>query len=343
MSGYINTEYVTPDELTGYVRAAQADLEVNTFRLNQYLPYEHVNDLDYRFDTGGEGLVEAATFRSYDAEAPIDSRPGLARAQGSLPPISRKIPLREYDRLKIRGLAGEIKSRIYNDAARMTRKVLARMEIARGQALVEGRVVINENGVIATVDFGRASGNVVTAGVLWSASSGATPLTDLMTWRDAYVAVNGSEPGQILTSRRVVSLMMRNAELRNLVFPTSGGMQPDIISEAAINSALAVFGLPPIVTYEAQLKVSGVATRVIPDNRLLLLPGGEDLRQLGRTLYGTTLEASTPGFNLTGAEAGIVAGNLETWDPIHLWTKVSAIGLPIVVNPNLTMVATVAS
>lgn len=345
MSGYLNTSFVNPAELTGYVRKGAAQLDVNQFQLSQFLPNEQVNDLDYRFETGGEGLTEVATFRSYDAESPIGTRAGVARSQGSLPPISRKIPLREYDRLKLRGLTGEIKSKIFNDAERLTRQVLARLEVARGQALLTGKVTIAENGVIATVDFGRASGNTVTAGTLWSASSGAVPLSDLMTWRDAYVAVNGSEPGLILTSRRVLSLLMRNTEIRNLVFPNSGSAQPDIITQAAIGQALAAFGLPPFMTYDAQVRVSGTNTRVIPDNRLLMLPapGSEDMAQLGRTLYGVTLEAQEPGFQLTGAEAGIVAGNLSTWDPIHLWTKVAAIALPVVVNPNLTFVATVAT
>jgi hypothetical protein len=43
-----------------------------------------------------------------------------------------------------------------------------------------------------------------------------------------------------------------------------------------------------------------------------------------------------------GEEPGIVAGSYEDEDPIALWTKASAIGLPILANPDLSMVADVA-
>lgn len=56
----INTDYITPVELTGYVRAAFADLQVNQFTLSQYLPNQLVDDLDFRLSRGGAGLVEAA-------------------------------------------------------------------------------------------------------------------------------------------------------------------------------------------------------------------------------------------------------------------------------------------
>jgi hypothetical protein len=31
----------------------------------------------------------------------------------------------------------------------------------------------------------------------------------------------------------------------------------------------------------------------------------------------------------------------HTFDPVSMWTKVSALGMPVLANPNLAMVATV--
>jgi hypothetical protein len=56
-------------------------------------------------------------------------------------------------------------------------------------------------------------------------------------------------------------------------------------------------------------------------------------------LWGTTAEAGQAAYGLAGNEPGIVAGTLETFDPVALWTKAAAIALPVVVNPNLTFVA----
>jgi hypothetical protein len=343
----LNADYIDPASLTGYARSAMADLQVNRFTLSRWLPNNVIDDLMYRFTRGGEGLVEAATFRSYDTESPVASRPGVTRVTGELPPISRKIRLGEYDRLRQRRDPGfAVRNGIMTDAERMTRAVAARMELARGDALVNGTVTLNENGVIGTVDFGRTAGHTVTAGTVWT-NAAATPVTDLLTWRDTYVDTNGEEPGAILTSRRVVSLLMRNEEVRNVAFPSTS-TQPAVISDEVVNRALAAFGLPPIYQNDAKVRVGNTATRIIPDDRLLFLPAPGDgmdpeSTDLGATLWGTTAESLEPDFGIEeGEEPGIVAGAYSTKDPVAVWTKAAGIGLPVLANPDLSFCADVA-
>jgi hypothetical protein len=43
-----------------------------------------------------------------------------------------------------------------------------------------------------------------------------------------------------------------------------------------------------------------------------------------------------------GEQPGIVAGSYSTKDPVALWTKAAAIGLPVLANPNLSFTADVA-
>jgi hypothetical protein len=290
---------------------------------------------------GGAGLVEAGEFRSYDAESPIGSRPGVARISGELPPLSRKIRQGEWDRLRQRKLDGAIRQALLNDALTLTRALSARMELARADALVNGSVTINENGLSNfVVDFGRKSQHSVTAATLWS-NGASTPLTDLMAWRDTYVATNGTEPGVIVTSRRVLSNLMQNPAMRNLVFP--GANQPSLVTQQAVRDALTAFGLPPIETYDAQVSVNKTGQRVIADNKLLMLPAVSGDSQLGKTMWGTTAESMESEFGLTGTgnEPGLVAGVYSSPDPVSLWTKAAAIGLPILANPDLSFVATV--
>lgn len=339
---YLNSDYILPQQLTGYVRAALADLEINRFTLSAFLPSQAIDDLDYRFARGGQGLTEATTFRAYDAESPIGKRPGVTRISGELPPISRKVRLGEYDRLRQRKADQQLQRAILDDATAMARSVAARVELARGEALYTGKLSISENGVIANVDFGRKAGHTVTAATLWT-NPASTPLADLMSWRDTYVASTGSEPGRILTSRRVLALLMRNAEMRNLVYP-GGSQQPDIVTQSSVSQVLQAYGLPPIQTYDVQVSVGGSATRPIPDDRVLLLPdpNGVDGDQLGKTLWGTTAESLEPDFGLGGSEPGIVAGAYSTKDPVAVWTKAAGIALPILANPDLTFCADVA-
>lgn len=338
---YLYTDYGTPAYLTGYARQALYQLEVNQFKLAQYLPSQTINDLDYRFTRGGEGLIEAATYRSYDAEAPLSARPGVTRTTGELPPLSRKIRLGEYDRLKARNLDSEIQGAIMGDVERLTREIAARIELARGDAIVNGSVTINENGVAGGVDFGRAAGNRVTAATYWTDLANAKPVTDLMAWRDTFADTNGSEPGRILTARKNMALLMRNTEIRNLIYPQ--GSSATLVRETDVSTVMQSFGLPGIEFYDAKVRVAGTDVRVIPDNLMIFLPGGADASQLGRVLWGTTVEASEPSFGLAGNEAGIVAGSMSTFDPVGVWTKAAAIALPVVVNPNLTFVAKIAA
>ena len=345
---FLNTDFIDPVELTGYVREAQANLPINQFQLAQWLPNRPIDDLDYRFVSGGEGLTEAATFRAYDAESPIGSRPGVTRVSGELPPVSRKIRLGEYDRLRQRGANGDaVREQILTDAERMTRAVSARMELARGDALVNGSVTINENGVVATVTFGRSGSHSVTPVTPWSTVASATPLLDMITWRDVYRDTNGEDPGASLMSTTVLGYLLRNAEIRTLAASTSG--TPAIVSQAALTAVMGAHGLPPIYVYDARVKVAGVSTRIIAADKFLFLPAptGEDNpdgTDLGATLWGTTAESLDPRYGLDeGERPGIVAGAYNTEDPIAVWTKAAGIGLPILANPNLSLMADVAA
>lgn len=338
----LNTEYITPTELTGYARAALADLTANQFTLSRWLPNRQIDDLMYRFTRGGDGLTEAATYRAYDTESPIGKRPGISRVTGELPPISRKIRLGEYDRLRQRRADNAIRDAILADATRMVRAVAARFEMARGEALYTGKLSLNENGVIATVDFGRNAGHTVAPGTLWSNTTTATPVADLLSWQQTYTDDNGSEPGVILTSTRIVGYLLRNSDIRGLL--AANGTTPSIATRTGLNAILNAYGLPPIETYDAKVTVNGVATRVIPDDRVLFLPAPGPNTDLGATLLGTTAESMEPDYGLDNEadQPGIVAGAYSTKDPVAVWTKAASIGLPVLANPDLSFCADVA-
>lgn len=341
----LNTDYIEPAELTGYMREGLANQPINQFALAQWLPNRDIDDLTYRFERGAGGLLEAAEYRSYDTGSPIGAREGITRVSGELPPISRKIRLGEYDRLRQRQdpQAG-IRNGLLADGEKMAREVAARIELARGDALVNGSVTISENGVVASVSFGRAGAMAVSAATAWSDLANATPLTNMITWRDAYSDQNGASPEATLTSRKVLGYLQRSAEIRGQ-FSTLAGT-PSIVSVAAVNEVLQAHDLPPIMLYDAKVKVGGVATRIVAENRLLFLPAPvapSDWQgtQLGATFWGTTAESLEPDYGLAGTEdaPGIVGGVYSTKDPVALWTKAAAIALPVMANPDLAMVA----
>ena len=138
---YLFTDYFTPAQLTGYVRSALADLPVNQFSLRRWLPTRLVPDLEYRYNKGSGGLAQAGQYRAYDAESSITKRPGLTRVSGELPPISRKIPLMEYDRLRQRSNPeASIQRSILSDTERLVRQIAMRLD-----CISQGILLLNLN------------------------------------------------------------------------------------------------------------------------------------------------------------------------------------------------------
>lgn len=338
---FLNTDYIEPSELTGYAREALQDLDVNQFTLSRYLPDTPIDDIDYRFTRGGEGLAQAATFRNYDAPSRFGSRPGAVRVSGQLPPISRQIRLGEYDRLKARKAGDDaVVNAIFDDARRMTRAVAARMELARGEALVTGKVVISEGGVVATADYGRAAGHTVTAGTSWATIATAPALTNMIAWADTYETTTGQRPEVALTSRRIMRLLTRNDEIIDAVKGSAAGNTR--VTRAELNALLESEGLPTIETYDAQVLVGTTATRPIADDKFLYLPAVNSNTDLGATLWGTTAESLEPEYGIEEADApGIVAGVYKSPNPLAFFTNAVGIGLPVLANPDLSFAADV--
>lgn len=332
-----------PQELVGYVRGIQRELDENRFVLSQFLPNENIDDIEYRTVRGTLKDQDAALVRSWDTESPIGNRQGIERIMGELPPISKKIRLGEEERLRRRALERgnnqQVIDAIYDDAANMARSVAARVELLRGEAIETGSLVINENGVIQTVAFGRKASHTVTAGTLWTNGAG-DPIADMRTWVDTYLASNGVRPAVALVSTLIIGDLLRNSAIRTLLGSQAG--VPGLVTEAQLAQVLNAFGLPPLVPYDVQVRVNGVATRVTSNRKLIFLPPpGEGL---GATFSGTTAEA----LELAEARqiqndqvAGMVAVVEKTYDPVATWTKAAAIALPVLINPDLTFTATV--
>lgn len=349
----LHDEFILPVDLTGYVRAALANYTQNNLGLAAWLPDIQVDDLEYRLQRGGNGLTTAAGFRVYDAEAPIGTRKGLSRISGELPPISRKVRLGEYDRLRQRKVSDQnLLDGILSDADNLVAEIAMGIEVARGGALANGITSVpleNGQGTLA-VDWARRGGNTVTAATLWS-NGAADPLSDMLAWQLAYRTVNGVNPGSQIISSQTLAFIQRNGNIRNLVFP--GANQPSIVSITEVNSVLAAYGVAPFYVYDAQASVAGSATPILPVNKVILVPApgaktappqaATRANQLGATLWGTTAESLEPDYGIVdGAQAGIVAGVYKSTDPVALWTKGSAIALPTLANPDLSFVATVS-
>lgn len=339
------TETITPAELSGFARAAQADIEAKQGSLAQWLPNTPVSDVVVRTVVGQDGTGQLAQYRSFDAETPVGSGGKAERKIFELLPLGLKERIGEYDQLRARGGDGAAIALGGIEAAtvRTVRAIADRLEVARGQAIETGALTINENGLVQSPSFGRPAGNTVTAAVLWDATSGTKILEDLLKWVEVWAEANdGVAPGAIVLSRKVLNVMLRDPAIRALVATAAG--TPQIVSVEVLNAALSAHGLPPIYVYDRKVK----GNRVTSDKKVFLLPDAVDPNSgsniLGATFYGPTLEAGEPEYGIGASEQpGIVVGAYKTKDPIGLWVHSNAIALPVLVNPVASMVATVLS
>lgn len=351
-------DLIEPQAMQGFVRS----LTFPDLVLDSYLPNLEIPDIEFAYQkaiTGADGALlndeDVATYRAMDTEAPIARRHGLGtpgfiggppRIRGQIPPISRKIRLGEEERLRMDALRtgdrAAIIDSIFNDAARLTRSIQARVEVARAEALVDGTVTINENGIYGTLDFGRPAGNNVVAPTPWTDPT-ALVIDDALGWQQYYRDLNGRDPATFLTSTRVVAALLRNNQIRAL----AGGLAPTpaIVTPDTVAAVFRAYGLPVPEAYDTALKIDGVVQRLIPEDVMLVLPprGTQDL---GKTFYGVTAEAlelQSEGKIVSRQAPGLVGVIEKTFDPVATWTKVAGLALPVVTAPSLVMKITVGS
>lgn len=350
-------DLVDPVELTDYVRAFNDETLKARFVLEQILPNRLVPDLEYRIRTGTLTDVDVAEYRAWDTQPTMTGRPGISRKRGELPPVSRQIPLLEEESLRLRavesGSSDPLIDAIYDDSERMIRAVQGRIELARGDVLVDGIVTLAENGLSLTVDFGMPAAHKVTAAISWTVANAATakPITDLLAWLETYVTATGSFPRGLLMSRNRLAGLTLNSEVR--AFAASGGTTPNRVNLATIQDIFSDQGIPPFINlgtdlsgqpfYDVSVRVNGVLTRVIPDNVVIFVPDASE--PTGNTFYGVTAEAVRliERSLITATDApGVVALALQNDNPVQTFTLATAIALPTIANPDLMFTATVA-
>ena len=321
-------------------------------RLRAFLPYREVADIDYRF-VRAQRANRAASIRAFDTPAQRGRRPGATETRGSLPSISEILDLTESETLRLRRLAGTpvgqaIRDNIFGDAALTAQAVANRLELLRGEVLSTGRIAIDEGGVVAEIDYQVPQDLVVSAPIGWDVLADADPVTDLFGWLEAYNDAGNDGAGVLVTSTRVRGLMLRSPVLRELA--RGPGSATSIVTVDELNRILQAHGLPLVWTYDRKVEdADGVEHRVIPEGKVIFLPGdGDQARRLGETQMGVTEEAvaaaESSQVQLTADDApGLMVVPLRQDHPPLTATLATCIGLPVLSDPSRVLIADVLS
>jgi hypothetical protein len=343
---------VDPADIIAFARAVPTPDDYLLTR--EIVPNTEINNVKYRIRrTSRYGGV--AQFRAYDAETPFGRREvDHSITEGMLPPVGQKLFVGELETILLAIERGaddqELVDALYDDTEANVRAIRARMELAAGDLLTDRKFeLVDENNLTLEADFGVGveAGFSPTAPVLWTDPT-ADILDDELAWI-AFLRDNGDgAPGEVLTSSSVIGLWARNHQVIGEFYGTdaAGGAARPTLTPAQVNAVRAGRNLPPLRAYDTQVRVAGVNVRVLPENRLFLLPANK--RDFAETQYGITAEAimlSRQGNPRIEREdqPGIVATVREHDDPPQVFSRATAVAMPVMYAPRSYIAAQVTA
>ena len=231
---------------------------------------------------------------------------------------------------------------VINDGIRLADQVVTRTKVAKNEMLATGKITIKENNLDLVVDYGvpDAQKNLT---VDFGAGASAPVPDQLEALLSQSISV-GSKINGFLTSRAVMNKLRRNAAIQKAI--NGNGMVGQLVSNADLNAYLSSeFGFDNIVindlTYGTEgTPVSGrphvTANRYFPENGITFFSTNLN-GKLGDGLWGDPPETDVAQFiNGSTSEVSpfVYVTQYAENDPAVLWTKASALFIPVLYNPN---------
>lgn len=322
----LRADILDPAELTATTRGEVLAAEEQDIT-SRLLPAEYSNDPRVEFTVDMKDAEQVSPMRAWDAGSAMLGDAGGEKRFAETLPNSAISQFGEYEYLRRSGNTDDESVLAATEKKRKTvfNAILRRLTQLRTEALLTGRLAINENGVRQTVDFGRDSSLTATSGTSW-ADDNADPLADIEAFLDAYDDVNGILPDVAVIGRQAFSAMTRNPNVR-AAFPV--GVDTNL---ETVNRKLEAEGFPTLV-------INSNRNRLSPDSILFATPGVD---RLGATVWAPTKEISTRDYGLEESEyPGIAMGVYTRNDPAVELIHGVANYLPVLKNANLSMAATV--
>ena len=233
-------------------------------------------------------------------------------------------------------------------AADLADQVVTRSKIARAEVMATGKMTINENGLNATIDYGVPADNTSL-----TLDFGAGADEDIPAQLQAIVdnaADNGVTITGIVTSRSVLSKLRSNGDVQKAV--QGPNMQGVLVSNSARRAWLAdEYGITQVITDDLSYslpytinndEVVVSSQRYFPKNVVTFF-GTANGMKLGSSLWGVPPEEEIGAFYNVDNSAVNPYVYITQWaesDPAILWTKSSALYVPVLYNPNSLYIAT---
>lgn len=286
----------------------------------------------------GGNLPVMAKVHSFDAEARIGDRPNFEELNFEQLLIKEKINLteRQIKVLGHRATDKELKDFVYNDYDNMLSRVVTRTEVANMEFLSTGKITVNENNVKLTVDYRLPANNKV------SFANWSDPTHDII--GDIRTLINtakmkGKKLLRAITSSKILGYISNNKAVK-----AYWEMKTEIMTDEAVLRWLGgQFGIN-FVTNDEVYKESALGStthRFFNEDTITFV---DTLGTIGEGLYGVTpeeLELNNGKFEFR-EEMLVALTQWKTPDPVAVWTKATALYIPVPKDINGIYIATVS-
>lgn len=299
-------------------------------------------------------IPQMAQFHAFDVPAqksipaPIDEHnveKGLIKVKRSTTELLRQLTRRGVT------VEEELYNYVMDFAADLADQVVTRAKVARAEVMATGKMTIKENGMEITVDYGVPQEHVGLTLDFDAEADESIPdqiqaIVD--TAADEGVAITG-----IVTSRSVMSKLRQNADVQKAI--NGVNMTGILVSQAALRSWLSdEYGIITVITDDMSYSLPYTTgqdgrpvvsqKRYFPKNVVSFF-GTANGMKLGSSLWGVPPEEELGSYydtaNTSSVSPYVYMTQWTEKDPAILWTKASALYIPVLYNPNSLYVATV--
>lgn len=300
-------------------------------------------------------IPQMAQFHAFDTIAqkservPIDERnieKGLIKVKRNTSELLRQLM----------GRGVQMESALYDyvtdDNAALADQVVTRAKVARAELMGTGQVTIKENGLDLTVDYGVPAANkTLTVDV----GDGAS--TDILTQLQTIVD-NAANAGVTLTGIVCPKSFLTKLRKNSVIQKAINGTAQDgiLVRNAALTAFLAdEFGITQVITddltyalpystFDSNGRPTVTTKRYYPANKVTFFGTVNGMR-LGAGLWGVPPEVEIANFMQvqgSGVSPYVYISQWAEKDPAVLWTKASALYMPVLFSPNSLYIATVS-
>ena len=296
-------------------------------------------------------IPEMAQFHGFDTEAqtafrvPIDTHnieKGLI-----------KVKMNQSERMRTLLRSGVRNEQMYdyilNDGINLADRVVTRTKVAKNELMATGKITIKENNLDLTVDYGVPTAQTQFTIDIATTSDLSAQIQDII---DAATAQGVIITG-MMTSKKVITKMKANAGLQRNI-NGNVGVGALVRSQALKNYLSEEFGINTIITNDLTYRVpAGLGSngrpvittkRYFPQDKITFFATNPNGR-MGIGLWGDPPEVDIEKFGTTvGTESSVspyvYVSQYSEKDPAVIWTKASALFIPVLYNPNSLFIAT---